>query len=131
MNQVNPADKTGRFSKPFGFYLDPMLEHIQANPDQKIKISAVVQSYKGRIEPLRTEYRQKNQQLLQKLAKGDSSASILDEQMHLGRLYTDINLYYCQMSLEVRKLLNPEQIVRYEEFKRRQGWTSSAARRTN
>ena len=112
------------FTRPYGFYLNPILEHVHANPDQKTRITAILQSYKGRLEPLRSEYKQKNQDLLNKLAHGDKPETIMDEQTHLGRLYTDITLYYCQMSLEVRKVLNPEQIVLYEEFKRKQGWKS-------
>lgn len=120
------ANKAGKFSHPYGYYLQPILEHIHANPDQRVKITAIVQSYRGRIEPLQTEYRQRNQQLLDKLSHGESSTSIMDDQMRVGRLYTDLNLYYCQMSLEVRKLLGPEQIVLYEEFKRQQGWNTNS-----
>lgn len=113
------------FTKPYGYYLNPILQHIHANPEQKVKITAILQSYRGRLEPLRTEYRQKNQELLNKLSHGDKPEAIMDEQTHLGRLYTDITLYYCQMSLEVRKCLSPDQIVLYEEFKRKQGWRST------
>lgn len=113
------------FSKPYGFYLNPILEHIHANPDQRTKITAILQSYRGRLEPLRNEYKQKNQELLNKLSHGDKPEEIMNEQTHLGRLYTEITTNYCQMSLEVRKQLDPGQIVLYEEFKRKQGWRSS------
>lgn len=120
-------DDKGKFNKPYGFYLAPLLKHIKADDEQKVKITAIMESYRGRIEPLRNDYKKKNQDLLAKLAGGDSSATIMSEQMQLGRLYSDINLYYCQMSLEVRKVLNSEQIVLYEEFKRQQGWNSNTA----
>lgn len=122
--QEPESGKKDQFSKPYGFYLSPMLIHIKANDEQKSKIKVIVESYRGRIEPLRNEYRQKNQELLAKLSKSETSANILNDQMQLGRLYTDINLYYCQMSLEVRKVLSAEQIVLYEEFKKQQGWGS-------
>lgn len=119
------STKAGKFTHPYGYYLQPILEHIHANPDQKVKITAIVQSYRARIEPLQSEYKQRNQALLDKLAHGESSTTIMDDQMRVGRLYSDLNLYYCQMSLEVRKILSPDQIVLYEEFKRQQGWNSS------
>lgn len=114
-----------KFSKPYGYYLNPLLDYIRSNDDQRVKITAIVQSYRGRLEPLRNQYRQKNQVFLNNVAKGQSSEQIMDEQTQLGRLYSEINLYYCQMGLEVRKVLNPDQIIRYEEFKRQQGWSSS------
>lgn len=115
------------FSKPYGSYLAPILEHIHADPDQRTKITAIVQSYRGRIEPLTLEYKQKNQEFLANVLHGQAPELIMGEQTALGRLYSEITLYYCQMSLEVRRTLNPEQIVRYEEFKRQQGWTSNAS----
>ncbi len=112
-------------SKPYGYYLKPILERIQANPDQSAKITAILQSYRSRIEPLKSEYVHKNQEFLNNLSRGEDSARIMNEQIQLGHIYSDITLYYCQMSLEVRKVLSPEQIVRYEEFKRQQGWAST------
>ncbi len=114
-------------SKPYGYYLKPILERIQANPDQSAKITAILESYRGRIDPLKTEYMHKNQEFLTNLSHGDDSAAIMNQQIQLGRIYSDITLYYCQMSLEVRRVLSPDQIVRYEEFKRQQGWTSSTS----
>ena len=119
--------RANAFSKPYGSYLNPILEYIQADPDQRTKITGIVQSFRGRIEPLTIEYKQKNQALLGNLVHGQTPELIMDEQTQLGRLYSEITLYYCQMSLEVRKCLNAEQIVRYEEFKRKQGWSSSAS----
>ena len=118
------------FSKPYGYYLNPILVHIQANHDQQEKITAIVQSYRGRVQPLVEEYKQKNQEFLTNVAHGHAPEVIMDEQTHIGRLYSDITLVYCQMSLEVRKVLTPEQIVQYEEFKRQQGWTSNSKSQT-
>lgn len=114
---------TAAFSKPYGYYLNPMLDHIQANPDQRTKISLVLQNYRGRLEPLRNEYNTKRQEFLTNVVKGVSSDVIMAQQIKIGHLYEEITSHYCQMSLEVRRLLNPDQIVRYEEFKRQRGWT--------
>lgn len=119
---ISAARHSHAFAKPYGYYLSPILEHIQANREQREKITTIVQSFRGRIQPLSEEYRQKNQEFLANVLQGEHPETIMDEQTHLGRLYSDITLNYCQMSLEVRKVLNPEQIVRYEEFKRQMGW---------
>jgi hypothetical protein len=127
-SSLAPALSTKRqqsFSKPYGYYLNPILEHIQANPDQRVKITAIVQSFRGRIQPMTEEYRQKNKEFLDNVAHGRAPELIMEQQIQVGRLYSDITLAYCQMSLEVRKVLSADQIVRYEEFKRAQGWLSS------
>lgn len=115
------------FAKPYGYYLNPMLDHIQANADQRTKITLVVQNYRGRLEPLRNEYNAKRQEFLTNVVKGVSSDVIMAQQIKIGHLYEEITSHYCQMSLEVRRLLNPDQIVRYEEFKRQRGWTRKAS----
>lgn len=115
----------GAFNRPYGFYLNPILEHIHASSDQREKITVILATYKPKIEPLRVEYRSKNAELLNKIAHGDRPETIMDIQTHLGHLYSEIIVDYCRMSLEVRKVLNPDQVVLYEEFKRKQGWRSA------
>ena len=112
------------YSKPYGYYLKPMLDHIQANPDQRTKITAILQNYRGRLEPLRNEYNVKQQEFLSNVVKGFSSEVIMAQQTRLGQLSAEITSHYCQMSLEVRRILSPDQIIRYEEFKKKQGWSS-------
>ena len=130
--KLTPASATlgqmpaaGSFNRPYGFYLNPILEHIHANSDQREKITSILASYKPIIEPLRVEYRSKNAELLSKIAHGDKPETIMDIQTRLGHLHSEIIVGYCRMSLEVRKILNPDQIVLYEEFKRKQGWRSA------
>ncbi|MBX9569757.1 MAG: hypothetical protein K2X77_12745 [Candidatus Obscuribacterales bacterium] len=125
-----PAPATGAdgkpvaaFNKPYGYYLNPMLDHIQADPDQRAKITVILQNYRGRLEPLRNEYNAKRQEFLTNVVKGVSSDVIMAQQIKIGHLYEEITSHYCQMSLEVRRLLKDDQIVRYEEFKRQRGWT--------
>lgn len=121
---IGPDGKpAAAFNKPYGYYLNPMLEHIQANADQRTKITVILQNYRGRLEPLRNDYNIKRQEFLTNVVKGVSSDVIMAQQLKIGHLYEEITSHYCQMSLEVRRLLNPDQIVRYEEFKRQRGWT--------
>lgn len=111
------------FSKPYGHHLAPILEHIQASSTQRSQITSLVMSYRSKIEPLRNLYRQKSQEFLTCVVKGDTADLIISKQLQLGQLYADITSQYCLMSLAVRKLLKPEQIVLYEEYKKQQGWT--------
>ena len=115
------------FNRPYGYYMNPILEYVKADQVQRERITAVVRSIRGRIQPLTDEYKQCNQEFLNNLAHGEHSETIMDEQTHLGRLFSDITLSYCQMSLEVSKVLSPDQIVLYEKFKRQQGWTHHRA----
>ena len=83
--KLTPASATlgqmpaaGSFNRPYGFYLNPILEHIHANSDQREKITSILASYKPIIEPLRVEYRSKNAELLSKIAHGDKPETIMD-----------------------------------------------------
>lgn len=119
------AETKPAFDKPYGYYLNPLLDYIQANSDQRTKITVILQSYRGKIEPLRNDYNSKRQEFLDNVVKGVSSDTIMSQEIKMGHLYQEINSHYCQMSLEVRRVLNPDQIVRYEEFKRQRGWSKS------
>lgn len=113
---------TAAFQKPYGYHLSPILDHIHANPAQREKITEIVSGYRSKIEPLRIIYKQKSQDFLSAVTKGLPSDLILSQQMQLGQLYSDINSQYCLMSLAVRRLLKPDQIVLYEEYRKTQGW---------
>lgn len=120
---TNPLPKSNAFNKPYGYHLTPILNHIHANNDQRTKITSIVQSYRSKIEPLRVLYKQKSQDFLNSVTSGLSSDLILNKQLQLGQLYANITSQYCLMSLEVRRLLKPDQIVLYEEYKQHQGWS--------
>lgn len=111
------------FDKPYGYHLAPILEHIHADSDQRDKITAIVSSYRSKIEPLRIVYKQKSQDFLVAVTKGLASDLIISQQMQLGQIYSDINSQYCLMSLAIRRLLKPDQIVLYEEYRHAQGWS--------
>ena len=115
--------KTADFSKPYGYHLQPILVRIHATDDQKLKITAVMESYRGRIDPLRSQYTKLNQLFLQDIVKGQTADQIMSEQSKLGHLYTEITSQYCIMSVEMRKLLSADQIVQYEQYKHEQGWS--------
>ena len=124
-NKCAPADA---FSKPYGSHLAPILESVHATPEQRTSISAVVESFRPKIEPLRQSYQQKRQEFLTGLGSGLASTELMARQTDLSQLYCDISCQYCRMSLEIRKQLKPEQIVLYEEYRMKQGWSSQKAR---
>lgn len=121
----NGAGKIGQpdYSKPYGYHLQPILSAINADQTQSQKISQIVGSYRSRLEPLRETCKQKQRKLLDGLVDGSSSESIMSCQLEVGQLHREISSQYCMMSLEIRRLLNPDQIVKYESYKREQGWS--------
>src|SRR5438067_289728 len=80
---TNVVDKQHSMSGPYGQHLEPILEKIHANPDQRQKISAVVASYKGKIQPLREEYREKSQQFVKFLITGQPAETVMARQGEL------------------------------------------------
>lgn len=121
---VNAASSTVAkpFEKPYGSHLQPILENISATDVQRQKITLIVQTYRPRIEPLRQEYKQKSKEFIEFLCSGKPAEAIMARQGELNGLYGVIITEYGMMRLEIRKLLTPEQCVRFEDYRRRQGW---------
>ena len=114
--------KTMDFSKPYGSHLQPILTKINANADQKVKITSIVQSYKSKLEPMRQEYRKCREEFLNCITTGSSAETVMQKQVELGHLSSDISSTYTLMRLEIRRLLKPEQVIQYEWYCRKQGW---------
>lgn len=110
------------FSRPYGSHLAAILDSVNATPVQRTGITAVVESFRPRIDPLRQTYNQKRQEFLTGITTGLSSDQIMVKQTDLSQLYSDISCQYCRMSLEIRRQLRPEQIVQYEAYRMKQGW---------
>jgi hypothetical protein len=119
---INYQRQSNKFSKPYGSHLKPLLQRIQASPEQERRISMIVESYRSKIEPLRQSYKDKNQDFLKSVLSGMSPEIVMSKQIELGHLYCDISSQYCLLGLEVRRILNPEQIIKYEQYKREQDW---------
>jgi len=112
-------------NKPYGQYgshLEPILKTINASPDQRLKISAVVNEFKPKIEPSIVKYREKRDQFLQSMISGKASEDIMSKQDEMNQLSSQINSQYMVMNLKVRKLLNPDQVEPYENYRKKQGW---------
>jgi hypothetical protein len=122
-----PAD-TSRTSTPpnlgakYGSHLEPILKTINASPDQRDKISAVVNEFKPKIEPSLVKYKEKRDQFLQSMISGKASEDIMSKQDEMNQLSSQINSQYMVMNLKVRKLLKPDQVEPYENYRKRQGW---------
>lgn len=111
------------YSRPYGSHLNAILSTINASEEQKTSITAIVETFRPRIDPLRQSYNQKRQEFLAGLTSGLSSDQLMVKQTDLSQLSSDISSQYCQMSLEIRRQLKPEQIVLYEEYRLKQGWS--------
>lgn len=109
-------------NKPYGSHLTAILTTINASADQKTKITIIVQNFKPVIAPLRETYKTKNKEYLNKVVTGASAAEIIERQGELCKLHQEICAEYCKMSLDVRKLLSPEQVKLYEGYRAKQGW---------
>ncbi|MBY0549605.1 MAG: hypothetical protein K2W95_20170 [Candidatus Obscuribacterales bacterium] len=110
------------FSRPYGSHLQAILDTVSATPEQRSSITAVVEAFRPKIDPLRQTYNQKRQEFLTGITTGLSSDQIMVKQTDLSQLYSDISCQYCRMSLEIRRQLRPEQIVQYESYRMKQGW---------
>lgn len=114
-----PADS---FSRPYGSHLAAILNTVNATAEQRTNITAIVESFRPKIDPLRQTYNQKRQEFLTGITTGLSSDQIMVKQTDLSQLYVDISCQYCRMSLEIRRHLRPDQIVLYESYRMKQGW---------
>jgi hypothetical protein len=114
---------TETFSKPYGSHLQAILEAVQATAEQRSAITSIVETFRPKIDPLRQVYRQKRTEFLSAITSGLAADEVMVKQNDLSQLYSDISCQYCQMSLEVRRQLKPDQIVQYEEYRRTQGWS--------
>lgn len=114
--------KTIDVSKPYGSHLQPILDKVKANGDQKTKISQIVESFKSRIQPLRDEYKQKRQDFLTAMTSGGTAENIMTKQVELSHLSSEISSRYCLMRLEIRRQLTPQQILLFEDYARQNGW---------
>jgi Spy/CpxP family protein refolding chaperone len=123
-NSSTPAGANSS-NKPYGQYgshLDPILKTINASPDQRVKISAVVNEFKPKIEPSIVKYREKRDQFLQSMISGKASEDIMSKQDEMNQLSSQINSQYMVMNLKVRRLLTPDQVEPYENYRKKQGW---------
>jgi Spy/CpxP family protein refolding chaperone len=120
------SDKS--MASAYGSHMEPILKKINASPEQRQKISVIVASYKPKIEPMRQEYREKSQQFLNFIVTGQPAVTVMERQNELNKLYSTIITQYSMMQIEIRKTLTPEQTKLFEEYKRQQGWNSSASR---
>jgi hypothetical protein len=110
------------FSKPYGYHLQPILAKINANSTQRVKISQIVGSYRSSIQPLRDEYKEKQQDFIGSMMAGNTAESIMSKQVELGHLSSEITAKYCLMKLEIRRQLDPDQIRLFEDYGREHGW---------
>lgn len=128
---ASPADNASASSsasaanKPYGQYgshLEPILKTINASPEQRDKISAVVNEFKPKIEPSIAKYHEKRDQFLQSMITGKASEDIMSKQDEMNQLSSQITSQYMVMNLKVRKLLKPDQVEPYENYRKKQGW---------
>ncbi|HEY9678598.1 MAG TPA: hypothetical protein V6C76_11345 [Drouetiella sp.] len=113
----------GKPYETYGSHLEPILKTIKASPDQRDKITALVNEFRPKIEPNIVKYREKRDQFLQSMVTGKASEDIMSRQEEMNQLSSQINSQYMVMNLKVRRLLNADQVEPYENYRRHQGWT--------
>lgn len=120
------ASKTNLdFSRPYGYHLQPILEKIKASPEQREKIIVVVQSYRAKIQPLRDEYKLKRQEFVAVMTSGAPAETIMAKQVELSHLASEITNRYTLMRLDMRRVMNPQQILLFEDYARQHGWNAT------
>ena len=110
------------FEKPYGYYVNPILDAVKANDDQRKKITAIVEELRPTIEPLRKKFREKQSTFLSGMTTGASAEDLLCSQRELSQIRGEINDQYLLMRLRIRKLLKPEQQAAYDDFLSSKGW---------
>jgi len=113
-----------RYSNKFGSHLEPILKEINASAKQRDTITKIVEEFKPQLEPLRKQYRDLREQFLRQMANGGSADELMNTQLEMSRVQTEISSNYLMMRLRVRKVLTEEQIPKFEEYRERQGWKS-------
>jgi len=117
------ASTASQFGQRYGTHLEPILQQISATPAQRQTITTIVLTYKPKIEPLRQEYRVKSQEFLDFIVQGKPADVVMARQGELNTLYSAIVTQYGMMRIEIRKQLSEPQRVKFEEYRRKQGWT--------
>lgn len=113
-----------KYSSKYGSHLEPILKEINATPKQRETITKIHAEFKAQLEPLRKQYRDLREQFLKQMANGGSAEELMNTQLEMSRVQTEISSNYLQMRLKVRKVLTEEQIPKFEEYRNRQGWKS-------
>ncbi|HEY9713718.1 MAG TPA: hypothetical protein V6C72_09620 [Chroococcales cyanobacterium] len=106
----------------YGSHLVPILKAINATPDQKVKIKAIMEQFRPAIEPVMVSYHTKRDEFLQAIMTGKPAEDIMDKQCQMNELYDKITNEYCVMNLKVRKLLTAKQCDELQAYRKAQGW---------
>jgi Spy/CpxP family protein refolding chaperone len=115
---TNPPSLGGKY----GSHLEPILQTISATPQQRKQITEIMQDFRPHIEPLQIKYREKQRQFLATMTSARPAEEVMVKQTELNELYSQISTEYCVMHLKIRKLLSEDQCVKYENYRRNQGW---------
>lgn len=106
----------------YGTHLQPILNAINATPEQRKQIADVMEEFRPKIEPLKIKYKETQSQFLSAIMSGRPAEDIMLRQEDMNALYARIINEYCAMHLKVRRLLNADQNERYEKYRSQQGW---------
>jgi Spy/CpxP family protein refolding chaperone len=108
--------------RKYGHHLEPILETISATPQQRKQITDIMQDFRPHIEPLQQKYREKQKQFLATMTGSRPAEEVMVRQTELNELYSQISNEYFVMHLKIRRLLTEDQCVKYEGYRRKQGW---------
>jgi Spy/CpxP family protein refolding chaperone len=126
-SSASPAAKSDSIdtSKPYGYHLEPVLKAVEASPDQRAKITAIVEEYRPTIEPAKEKYKVARDRFLQYMCSGKSAVEIMQAQQEMSGIRSMILNTYTIMDIKVRKLLMPDQISKYDAYRAKQGWANA------
>jgi len=127
---LTPTNARSVATEKYGKHLEPILKAIQATPEQRKQITEVFEDFRPKIQPLKTKFKEAQSQFLNAMMTGQSSEEIMLKQQDMNALYARVVDQYCALHLRVRKLLSPNQVDQYEQYRTNQGWNhaSSASR---
>jgi len=121
-SNASSSENSHKHGGHYGSHLEPILKCVNATPEQRAKITAILKEFRPKIEPIMIEFREKRDQFLAAITSGKSAEDIMLKQDEVGQLRSHITNEYCVMHLKVRQCLNAEQVTAYEQYRHSQGW---------
>ncbi len=122
-SESKETDLPNRYGEAYGSHIEPILKKIEATGKQREDIKTIVEDFRPRIEPLRTDYNRLREKFLKELSSTEACNDLMNTQLELGHLDSSIRQEYLMMRLRIRTKLTAVQNKKLEDYRKLQGWS--------